>query len=83
MRLFTVLMAVVLLWGAVGAQGKKPAVLFTSGLHQGYFTKPLHAEGIELHSCRANDLPELLPTGDYNVVVVTGGAENPAVVTAL
>jgi len=55
------------------AAAKPPAVLFTSGLHQAYFTKPLHAEGIELHTCSPAQLPELLPTGDYDAAVVTGG----------
>jgi len=62
---------------------KKPAVLFTTGLHQSYFTLPMHAEGIELHTCGVADLPARLKTGQYNVVYVTGGFDQPAVVTAL
>ena len=62
---------------------KPPAVLFTSGLHQAYFTKPLHAEGIELHTCSPAQLPERLPTGDYNAAVVTGGLADAKVVEAL
>lgn len=68
---------------AVAAETKKPAVLFTSSLHREYFTLPMHAEGIELHTCSVAELPERLRTGKYNVVYVTGGFDQPAVVTAL
>ncbi|HOF88337.1 MAG TPA: hypothetical protein PLZ36_09585, partial [Armatimonadota bacterium] len=63
------------------AQGKKPAVLFTGALHHTYFAQPLHAEGIELHV--GGDLATLLPTGKYNVVVVTHGFRDPKTVAAL
>ena len=68
---------------AVSAIAKQPAVLFTGGLHLDYFAKPLHAEGIELHTCGAGELPTLLPTGKYNVVVVTGGLNDAKIVAAL
>ena len=65
------------------AAARKPAVLFTSGLHLDYFAKPLHAEGIELHIAGSDKLPALLPTGKYNVVVITDGFQNPKVIDAL
>jgi len=65
------------------AAARKPAVLFTSGLHLDYFAKPLYAEGIELHVAGSDKLPELLPTGKYNVVVITDGFGNPKVINAL
>ena len=74
------LLAAHLAWAA---ETKKPAVLFTSGLHREYFTLPMHAEGIELHCCKVSELPALLKSGKYNVVYVTGGFDQPAVVTAL
>ncbi|MHB9132423.1 MAG: hypothetical protein ACYDBB_15240 [Armatimonadota bacterium] len=83
MRYHLALIPMLLVLLACVVQAKPPAVLFTSGLHQGYFTVPLHQEGIELHTCAPKDLPTLLPTGDYNVVVVTGGVGDPAVVKAL
>lgn len=68
---------------AGAAEAKKPAVLFTTGLHQEYFALPLHAEGIELHNCKVAELPTLLKTGKYNVAYVTGGFDQPGVVAAL
>ena len=72
-------------WMSVGngAEVKKPAVLFTTGLHTTYVTKPLHADGIEIHTCAATNLPELLASGRYNVAVVTDGLANPRVAAAL
>jgi hypothetical protein len=82
--------AFVLVW-AVGfspalitaAGDKHPSVLFTCGLHNTYVTKPLHAEGIELNTCQPSELPSLLPTGKYNVVVLNGGLGDGRVVGAL
>ncbi len=64
-------------------EARKPAVLFTTGLHREYFTVPLHAEGIEVHTCSLAELPARLKSGKYNVVYVTGGFDQPAIVTAL
>jgi hypothetical protein len=87
--LFSVLGCVLaLLLGCLGGQrvqaaGKHPAVLFTTDLHREYFLLPMHAEGIELHTCALADLPAELKTGKYNVVYVTGGFDQPAIVAAL
>ncbi len=75
-------LAALILATTIPVLAKQPAVLFTGGLHLDYFAKPLHAEGIELHTCSAGDLPKLLPTGKYNVVVLTGGQTDPKVVAA-
>ena len=84
MRLrLVVLLAMLFTAVSTFAQAKNPAVLFTSGLHLTYFAQPLHTEGIELHTCGASELPALLPTGKYNVVVITGGFQDPKVVEAL
>ena len=79
-------MAVLL--GGLGGQrpaaaAKNPAVLFTTSLNQEYFLLPMHAEGIELHTCGLADLPAQLKTGKYNVVYVTGGFDKPEIVAAL
>ena len=68
---------------ARAAEARHPAVLFTGGVHAAYFARPLHQQGIELDTCSPDALPKLLPTGKYNVVVVTGGLTSPAVVEAL
>jgi len=68
---------------ADAGEAKRPAVLFTSSLHTRYFAKPLHAEGIEFQTCSLDQLPALLASGKYNVVVVTGGLTDPKVVEAL
>jgi hypothetical protein len=60
-----------------------PAVLVTTWFQEDYFMKPLYKQGIELHTCDVADLPKLLPTGRYNVVVVTHGPTNEAVFNAL
>ena len=79
------LVAALLCTGAQTAKAadKKPAVLFPGGFHREYFSLPLIAEGIELHSCDPADLPERLSTGRYNVVVVTSALGNEKVVAAL
>jgi len=69
---------------AQAAEAKRPAVLFTTGeFHLSYFAKPLHADGIELHVCTSTELPTLLATGNYNVVVITGGLGDAKVAAAL
>ena len=68
---------------AAEVAAKKPSVLFTTGLHRDYFTLPMHAEGIELDTCGVSELPARLKSGKYNVVYVTGGFDQPAIVTAL
>ncbi|OPZ28336.1 MAG: hypothetical protein BWZ02_01340 [Lentisphaerae bacterium ADurb.BinA184] len=49
----------------------KPAVLFAAVRpHAEYVAKPLHALGIELASCRADELGKRLASGQFNVVVL-------------
>ena len=73
-----------LLMLAVAAQAaNKPAVLFTSRLHASYFAKPLHDAGIEIQTCDGGTLPNLLASGKYNVVVITGGLGDATVAGAL
>ena len=66
------------------AQGaRRPAVLFTCGVHSSYLAVPLHDAGIEIHTGAAKDLPNLLPSGRFNVVVVASGFGDPAVEASL
>jgi hypothetical protein len=83
MRSFWIVLGLALTLVAHAAGARKPAVLFTSGLHRDYFAVPLHDEGIELHTCTLAELPARLQSGKYNVVYVTGGFDQPAVVAAL
>ncbi len=81
MRLVTLMLLLCGALAALAAPAKKPAVLFTYGLHLTYFAQPLHAKGIELHV--GGDLPALLASGKYNVVFVTGGFSDKKTVAAL
>lgn len=83
MRLLAVCLLLCFALAALAAPAKKPAVLFTSGLHLTYFAQPMHAEGLELITCGAGELPTLLPMGKYNVVVITGGFGDAKIAAAL
>ncbi len=82
--LFKIGMGLMVAASVAGAgEARNPAVLFTTGLHQNYFTLPMHAEGIELDKAPLAELPARLKSGKYNVVYVASGFDQPAVVAAL
>jgi len=62
---------------------KKPAVLFTGHLHPSYFAKPLYDAGIEMNTCDGGSLPTMLASGQYNVLVITGGLGDVKTATAV
>ncbi len=60
-----------------------PSVLFTFPTHNADVTRPLTAQGIGVHRGNPQDVPQLLKSGDYNVVVLNKGYETPAIRDAL
>ena len=55
---------------AADAAAKKPAVLFSAGVHSGYVVRPLHEMGIEADACGAGQVAAKLATGKFNVVAI-------------
>lgn len=59
------------------------SVLFTFPTHNVDITRPLTEQGIGIHHGNPQDVPKLLASGDYNVVVLNKGYETPAIREAL
>lgn len=53
----------------------KPAVLFAHGIHSSYAARPLHDMGVEVDTCRPQELAARLESGRYNVAVASSLGE--------